>query len=110
MITSAAAGVRESAPLDGADLLPLLAANTPRERTFYWRIDRSNRKQRAIRQGNWKYLNDGNTMDLLFDLSTDLGERTNLGYRHPEILSRLKQSLKTWEAEMDASPKEILVR
>jgi arylsulfatase A len=108
----AAAGAPQikGAPLDGIDLLPLLAGPDPRERTFYWRIDRSNRKQRAIRQGNWKYLNDGNTMDLLFDLSADIGERVNLGYRHPEILTTLKQALKTWEAEMDASPKEILVR
>lgn len=97
-------------PLDGVDLLPLLAGPSPRERTFYWRMDRSNRKQRAIRQGNWKYLNDGNTMDLLFDLSADIGERVNLGYRHPEILARLKHTLKAWEAEMDAAPKEILVR
>lgn len=97
-------------PLDGVDLLALLAGPSPRERTFYWRIERSNRKQRAIRQGDWKYLNDGNTMDLLFNLSTDIGERVNLGYRHPEILARLKNALKNWEAEMDASSKEILVR
>jgi arylsulfatase A len=108
----AAAGSPQSKglPLDGVDLLPLLAGPNPRERTFYWRIDRSNRKQRAIRQGKWKYLNDGNTMDLLFDLSADIGERINLGYQHPEILLRLKQALKGWETEMDASPKEILVR
>ncbi|MEO6244216.1 MAG: sulfatase-like hydrolase/transferase, partial [Opitutaceae bacterium] len=85
----AAAGVaapREK-PLDGLDLLPLLTAGataTPRERTFFWRMDRSNRKQRVIREGRWKYMNDGNTMDLLFDLETDIGERTNLGYHHPE--------------------------
>ena len=96
--------------LDGVDLVPLITGNRTQDRTFYWRIERSNRKQRAIRQGNWKYLNDGNTMDLLFDLSADIGERVNLGYRRPEILARLKSALKVWEAEMDASPKEILVR
>ena len=100
-------------PLDGLDLLPLLTApagTAPRERTFFWRIDRSNRKQRAIREGKWKYLNDGNTMDLLFDLAADIGERTNLNSRHPEIAARLKKSLAAWEAEMDATPREILVR
>jgi arylsulfatase A-like enzyme len=109
----AAAGI--SAPnektLDGLDLLPLLTADAaPRERTFFWRIDRSNRKQRAVREGQWKYLNDGNTMDLLFDLAADIGERTNLNFRHPEITARLKQKLAAWEAEMDASDREILVR
>jgi arylsulfatase A len=109
-LAAAGAPPNNGKPLDGVDLLPLLAGSSPRERTFYWRIDRSNRKQRAIRQGNWKYLNDGNTMDLLFDLSADIGERVNLGYRHPEIVGRLKHALKEWEAEMDASPREILVR
>ena len=100
-------------PLDGLDLLPLLTAPAGaalRERTFFWRIDRSNRKQRAIREGQWKYLNDGNTMDLLFDLAADIGERTNLNSRHPEITERLKKKLAAWEAEMDATPREILVR
>ena len=104
-------------PLDGLDLLPLLTTTTAatagtalRERTFFWRIDRSNRKQRAIREGPWKYLNDGNTMDLLFDLEADIGERTNLHDRHPEITARLKKKLAAWEAEMDASDRAILVR
>ena len=98
-------------PLDGIDLIPLLTANAlAQERTFYWRMDRSNRKQRAIRQGKWKYLNDGNTMDLLFDLDTDVGERTNLTFQHPAVVARLKSALAAWEAEMDASERTILVR
>lgn len=100
-------------PLDGIDLLPLITAapGAPlRERTFFWRMDRSNRKQRAIREGDWKYLNDGNTMDLLFNLTADIGERTNLNYLRPEITDRLKKKLAAWEAEMDASDREILVR
>lgn len=109
----AAAGVvpPSAPPLDGIDLLPLLTGDgAPRERTFYWRMDRSNRKQRAIRQGRWKYLNDGNTMDLLFDLAADPGERVNLGYQQPAVLARLKSTLAAWEAEMDASDRTILVR
>ncbi len=109
----AAAGVTSPAPkpLDGIDLVPLLTGEAkPIDRTFYWRIDRTNRKQRAIRQGQWKYINDGNTMDLLFDLSADIGERTNLGYQHPEILEDLKSKLKAWEAEIDATERDILVR
>lgn len=99
-------------PLDGLDLLRC-SPHPPAPRCAnarFWRIDRSNRKQRAIREGQWKYLNDGNTMDLLFDLAADIGERTNLNFRHPEITARLKQKLAAWEAEMDASDREILVR
>lgn len=109
----AAAGVTSPAPkpLDGINLLPLITGDAkPVDRTFFWRIDRSNRKQHAIRDGKWKYINDGNTMDLLFDLEADIGERTNLGYQHPDILASLKAKLKAWEAEMDASEREIWVR
>jgi arylsulfatase A-like enzyme len=109
----AAAGVAPSADYlpDGIDLLPFLTGERPEtERTFYWRIDRTNRQQRAIRQGKWKYVNDGNTMDLLFDLSADSGERRNLGYQHPDVLKTLKARLAAWEAEMDATPREIRVR
>jgi len=107
-----AAGVSLPAtkPLDGIDLTPLLTGQPARERTFFWRIDRTNRKQHAIRQGKWKYLNDGNTMDLLFDLEADIGERTNLGYQHPELVKQLKGKLALWEQEMDATEREILVR
>jgi arylsulfatase A len=109
----AAAGVTAPAPkpLDGIDLIPHLTGEAKTiDRTFFWRIDRTNRKQRAIRQGQWKYINDGNTMDLLFDLSADIGERNNLGYHHPGILEDLKSRLKAWEAEIDATERDILVR
>jgi arylsulfatase A-like enzyme len=110
-LAAAAAKSPPEKPLDGINLVPLLLSDAnPLERTFFWRIDRSNRKQRAVREGQWKYLNDGNTMDLLFDLAADIGERTNLNFRHPEITARLKQKLAAWEAEMDASDREILVR
>ena len=79
-------------PLDGIDLIPLRTSDSkPIDRTFFWRIDRSNRKQKAIRHGKWKYINDGNAMDLLFDLEADIGERTNLGYQHPEIVEDLQK-------------------
>ncbi|MCB1275456.1 sulfatase [Prosthecobacter sp.] len=109
----AVAGVTSPAPkpLDGINLMPILTGEAkPVERTFFWRIDRSSRKQRAIRQGKWKYINDGNSMDLLFDLEADISERTDLGYQHPDILQDLKAKLKAWEAEIDATEREIWVR
>ncbi len=109
----AVAGVTTPAPkpLDGINLLPLITGDAaPVERTFFWRIDRTNRKQRAIRQGPWKYINDGNTMDLLFNLDNDIGERIDLGYQHPDILADLKAKLKAWEAEIDGTEREIWVK
>jgi arylsulfatase A len=98
-------------PYDGIDLIPHLTGKEPViDRTFYWRMNRSNRKMKAIRHGNYKYVDDGGTMDLLFDLNADPGERTNLNYRHPEITEDLKARLKSWEEEMDASDYDIQVR
>ncbi|MCA9079147.1 MAG: sulfatase-like hydrolase/transferase [Planctomycetaceae bacterium] len=110
---TAAAGAKppEGYKLDGINLIPILTGEQPeQERTFYWRIDRSNRKMRAIRHGQWKYLDDGGTMDLLFDLSQDIGERHNLCFTHPEIVADLKERLKAWEAEMEAEPKTFTIR
>jgi arylsulfatase A-like enzyme len=108
----AAAGVARprDKPGDGVDQLARVTGGPARERSLFWRMDRSNRKQRAIRKGKWKYLNDGNTMDLLFDLEADIGERVNLVYRHPDVVERLKRALKAWEDEMDSTEREILVR
>ncbi len=97
---------------DGINLLPLITADQtePTERTFYWRIARSNRSMRAIRHGKWKYIDDGGTMDLLFDLEADISEHNNLCYRHHDIVEDLKKRLVAWEAEMEAEPKTFTIR
>ncbi len=109
----AAAGAKLPADYhpDGIDLLPILTGAEPQqERTFFWRMDRSNRKQWAVRHGKWKYLNDGNTMDLLFDLEADIGERRSRTYEYPELVQDLKARLKAWQEEMDASDRDFIVR
>lgn len=97
-------------PLDGIDLLPLLTGKAKEvERTFCWRIDRTGRKQKAIRQGKWKFLQDG-MLGLLFDLENDVGERRNLAYRHPDIVDRLRRRLAEWEADVDRNDAPFLVK
>jgi arylsulfatase A len=87
--------------LDGMDLLPILTGAKPEQaRTFFWRIDRSQRKQKVVRHGKWKYMQDGVVVDMLFDLEADIGERKDLGYQHPAILADLKARLQAWEDEM----------
>ncbi len=110
-LAAAGASTGESYRADGVDLMPFLTGEkSETSRTLYWRVNRSNRVMSAVRSGKWKYLNDGNTMDLLFDLESDVSERHNLGFEHPEVLHELKAKLKVWESEMDASPRQILVR
>ena len=98
--------------LDGMNLLPVLTGEIEpvTDRTFCWRIQRNNRRMRAIRHGNWKYIDDGGTMDLLFDLEADISEHNNLCYQRNEIVQDLKRRLVRWEEEMAAEPKTFLVR
>jgi arylsulfatase A len=108
----AAAGVSpaEDRPLDGINLLPILVGKQPlRERTFCWRVNRSNRQMKAIRHGDWKYVQDA-AVEMLFNLKDDIGERRDLAFRQPKILADLKARLKNWEDEMDRSPTTFIVR
>ncbi len=92
-------------PLDGEDVLPILAGTKPlRDRTFFWRLPRPDGRfgQKAVRRGNWKYILD-REMDLLFDLDKDVGERTNLAYRHPAVVAELQKALWQWERALPAA-------
>jgi arylsulfatase A-like enzyme len=99
-----AAGVRLPAELDGRNLLPVLEGRRPvEERTFFWRINRKNRRQKAVRQGNWKYLQDEST-EVLFNLARDPEEKNTLAPEHPEVVARLRSALNEWEKELARNP------
>jgi arylsulfatase A len=90
-------------PLDGIDLLPVLKADKVIERTFYWRIDRDDRKQKAVRHGDWKYVKDGaseEAIELLFDLAKDQGEREDVSSANADTVKLLSDKLAAWEKEM----------
>ena len=96
--------------LDGIDLLPVLRGQKPpADRTLFWRIDRADRKQKAAREGRWKYVRDG-SIEMLFDLDRDPGERVNLGYRRPEVLARLRAAVDDWERELAKNPPPFVVK
>jgi arylsulfatase A len=97
-------------PWDGIDLLPLIVdPGRTLPRTLFWRVDSMQRVQKAVRHRQWKYVRDA-AVDLLFDLSHDVGERTNLFYQHPEIVAELKGYLAKWEAEMAKERPQYIVR
>jgi arylsulfatase A-like enzyme len=105
-----ACGASPARPLDGVDLLPVLRGEQAMiERTFFWRVARSDRFQKACRRGKWKYVLDGQ-LPMLFDLEADVGERVDLGYRHPDKLRELAALHAAWEQEMDAAQRTIRVR
>ena len=81
-------------PSDGIDLLPhLTEAAAPVPRTLFWRYKYMS--QRAVRDGDWKYLKIlDNTF--LFDVVQDPLERANLKGRFPEVYARLAAAWDEW--------------
>ncbi len=93
------AGISEPlASLDGINLIPFLRKEqAPLPRQLFWRADLYDfGKQRAIRDGRWKYVEHGNTQ-FLFDLDADVSERNNLFYEHTDIVNLLRSDLDAWQ-------------
>ena len=94
-------------PLDGLSLMPLLrnAAHTVR-RPLYWRMN--HRGQRAMRDGDWKYLRvDGN--DYLFNIPADERERANRASRDAGRLEAMRTAWEAWNESMPAIPADATV-
>jgi arylsulfatase A-like enzyme len=91
--------VPAEARLEGINLMPVLDGRSPEiERTLFWRIA-GPRAQTAVRSGDWKLLVDGRPM--LYNVRTDLGERTNLIGQRTDIAKRLEPLLTAWQRDVD---------
>ncbi|HEY8048688.1 MAG TPA: sulfatase-like hydrolase/transferase [Ramlibacter sp.] len=104
-----AAGVQADPayPLDGISLLGVLR-NPSRTfpRPLHWRMN--HRGQRAMRDGNWKYLRvDGH--DYLFDIPSDERERANKAGREPDRLARMRDAWEEWNLTMPPIPEDATV-
>jgi arylsulfatase A-like enzyme len=103
----AAAGIAapHDYPLDGRDLLPVLTGQAAvSERTLYWRM--GNRRQRAVRRGDWKYLKVAE-QEFLFDLCYDPRERGNFARKEPTLLDELRRMWETWNRDMLPVPEHL---
>ena len=107
MLEAAGAQADANYPLDGVSVLGVL--KQPKhsfERPMYWRM--KHRGQRAMRDGDWKYLRvDGH--DYLFDITTDARERANLGNHQPQRLAAMRAQWEAWEATMPPIPEDASV-
>ena len=107
MLAAAGAAADPAYPLDGVSLLPVLDDPAHRfPRPLFWRMN--HRGQRALRDGDWKYLRvDGH--DYLFDLSADERERAHLGKRDPERLAEMRAAWEAWNETMPPIPADATV-
>jgi len=95
----AAGGTQPDAahPSDGENLLPALGGAPSHSRTFHWRYKAGS--QRAIRDGDWKYLRIAGN-EFLFNVVQDPRERANLKNRRQDVFDRLKSNWETWNSTM----------
>ncbi|MBL7186234.1 MAG: arylsulfatase [Phycisphaerae bacterium] len=88
--------------VDGISMVPALLGRSRRQKKhelFYWEFHEQGKKQ-AVRMGNWKgvRLNVAKKPDgliELYDLKNDIGERNNVANRHPEIVAKIEEYMKS---------------
>jgi arylsulfatase A-like enzyme len=104
-----AAGVPAAAgwELDGVSLLPVLRDTSHRfPRPLHWRMN--HRGQRALREGDWKYLRvDGN--DYLFNIPADERERADQSGRDPTRLAAMREAWEVWNLSMPPIPEDATI-
>jgi len=87
-------------PLDGMDVSKILQAQKKEvDRTLYWRVFQR-QQHKAMREGNWKWLQDEKGNEYLFNLETDPTESNNVKDQHKDVLERLRKKYQQWEATM----------
>ena len=104
LLAAAGAEADSAYPLDGINLLPVLAKNaTPTPRKLFWRYKAN--AQRAVRDGDYKFLKIlDNTF--LFNVIEDPLERANLKEREKGVYRRLVREWYEWNATMLPEIKE----
>ena len=98
LLAAAGAQPDPAYPSDGENLLDVFLGRAPvHPRQLYWRYRAA--EQRALREGDWKYLKLGK-QEWLFNLAEDEHERANLATKPPERFAAMKQAWERWNATM----------
>jgi len=101
------AGVKapKNRSFEGIDLLPILSGQRKNvKRTLFWRsVDFAFvKKFRAVRDGDWKYIeNYANGEKFLYNLTNDIGETENTATQNAKLTAALKKKLDQWEEDVD---------
>jgi len=100
--------VPDDRPMDGVDLMPLLAGQgpSPRHELFYFQ----GAVPEALRQDAWKLRvvatpgREGVVAPELYDLDRDPGERHDVAGEHPDVVARLRARLEAFKASLRDGP------
>ena len=107
MLEAAGVAADPAYPLDGVSLLDVLKNARHRfARPLHWRMN--HRGQRALRDGDWKYLRvDGH--DYLFNIPADERERANQAGRELQRLAAMREAWEEWNLTMPPIPDDATV-
>lgn len=82
---------------DGIDIRSAISGQALPQRPLFWRYKYLG--QRAVRLGDWKYLQI-NSNEFLFNLADDPLERANLKSRYPDKFAELTDLWRSWDQTM----------
>ncbi|HZF38501.1 MAG TPA: arylsulfatase [Blastocatellia bacterium] len=99
------AGVKPPANIDGISMLNALLGLRQRNHEFlYWEFHERGFAQ-AVRMGDWKAVRKSADSPLeLYDLKNDLGEQSDVAVKHPEVVKKIEEYLKTARTESELWP------
>lgn len=97
---------------DGVSLKPLLIGENIADRPLYWHYphygNQGGEPSSTIRQGKWKLIYYWEDLHAeLYNLETDLNERTDLSIKNPKITLQMKKQLLDWLESMDTHYAEV---
>jgi arylsulfatase A-like enzyme len=94
------AGVKAPQGIDGISMLPVMLGKRQRSHEFfYWEFHERGFAQ-AVRMGDWKAVRNNIASPLeLYDLRVDLREQNNLAAKHPDVIKKIEDYLKTARTE-----------
>jgi arylsulfatase B len=102
-LAAAGAAARLPGNLDGVNLLPYLdgTSDGPPHETLFWRYG----GRAALRSGSWKLVREPprgrQTAPFeLYNLSADIGEKTNLAASRPDLVKRLEAQWRRYDNQM----------
>jgi arylsulfatase A-like enzyme len=92
--------------IDGVSFVPTLLGlkQTNQHEFLYWEFHEGGSKQ-AVRMGDWKAirLTPGKPLEL-YNLKDDISETTNVANKHPDIIGKIENLLKTARTENEHWP------
>lgn len=96
---------KPSETIDGQSILPYLNSDrSPPDRELVWRTGTHAELNRgnwvALRSGDWKYVQDDDGQEFLFNLKTDPHEQTNLQASEPQRFNQLRKKATARIAEL----------